>query len=262
MARLLNEEIKHVEEIAPGIFRMEVESAYISAEAHPGQFVNIQCCNGIDVFLRRPISICSVNRNKGTFTIVFKVVGKGTRYLSQKQAGSTLDFIGPLGTSFDLSEEFGRIAVVGGGIGIFPLLFLLQEKKGSHKTAFIGFRNRELSVLTKELKNSSHSFLLSTDDGSLGYKGSVTELLQKEISNGAKYDIIYTCGPEPMLREVVNLAKEKNIKCQVSLEQRMACGIGACLVCACKTKYNEGWQYSHVCKDGPVFWSNEVIMDK
>jgi dihydroorotate dehydrogenase electron transfer subunit len=262
MARLLNEEIRHIEEIASGIFKMEVESAYISARALPGQFINVQCCSGIDVFLRRPISICSANGNRGTFTIVFKVIGKGTRYLSQKQAGSTIDLIGPLGTSFDLSEEFGRIAVVGGGIGIFPLLFLLQEKKGSHKTAFIGFRNMELSVLTKEFKNSSHSFLVSTDDGSLGYKGSVIELLKKEIDNGAKYDIIYTCGPEPMLREVVSLTKEQNIKCQVSLEQRMACGIGACLVCACKTRHNEGWQYSHVCKDGPVFWSDEVILEE
>jgi dihydroorotate dehydrogenase electron transfer subunit len=262
MARLLSKEIKHVEEIAPETFRMEVESPYISTEALPGQFVNVWCCSGIDAFLRRPISICSVNRDKGTFTIAFKVIGKGTHYLSQKKAGSTLDFIGPLGTSFDLSEEFGRIAVVGGGVGIFPLLFLLQEKKGLHKTAFIGFKNRVLSVLTKEFKSSSHSFLLSTDDGSLGYKGSVTELLQKEISNGAKYDIIYTCGPELMLREVVNLAKENNIRCQVSLEQRMACGIGACLVCACKTKHNDGWQYSRVCKDGPVFWSDEIIMER
>lgn len=170
-----------------------------------------------------------------------------------------MDFIGPLGNIFDLNEKYERIAVVGGGIGIFPLLFLLNEKNNCHKSSFIGFRNKDCIVLKEEFKRASDAFMISTDDGSEGTKGLITHLLEREIKKN-RLDIIYTCGPLSMMKEVVRLADTYAIKCQVSLEQRMGCGIGACLVCACKTKHGEGWKYSHVCRDGPVFWSDKIIL--
>ncbi|NLD49982.1 MAG: dihydroorotate dehydrogenase electron transfer subunit [Clostridiaceae bacterium] len=261
MSKVLFERVRNVEKIAKSIYRMTIESEYISQNALPGMFVNVKCSEGINALLRRPISICSVDRDKSTFDIIFQIKGIGTEYLSQTKPGSQVDLIGPLGKPFDISDEYKSIAVVGGGIGIFPLLFLLREKKNAEKAAFLGFRSIDYVVVTEEFKAASNSLFISTDDGSFADKGIVTISLENELEK-KKYDIIYTCGPMPMIRKVVQIAKDKGIKCQVSLEQRMGCGIGACLVCACKTGTDENWKYSHVCKDGPVFWSNEVIFDE
>lgn len=261
MSKVLIEEIEKVDKLASSIYRMTIKSPYIALKAMAGQFVNVKCSEGINALLRRPISICSVDREKETFDIVFQIKGIGTEYLSQKIQGSTVDVIGPLGNSFDTGIQYKNIAVVGGGIGIFPLLFLLKEMKNSNKSTFLGFRSKELIVLNDEYNKNSDNVFISTDDGSYGYKGIVTDLLEEELKS-IKYDIIYTCGPTPMIKKVVDIAAQNNIKCLVSLEQRMGCGIGACLVCACKTKKEDGWEYSHVCKDGPIFPSSEVIFDE
>ncbi|RCX10349.1 dihydroorotate oxidase B electron transfer subunit [Anaerobacterium chartisolvens] len=260
MAKALKEEIESIDRLAPGIFKMTLKSKYVAENALPGQFVNIKCSEGINALLRRPVSICDIDQSRGTFDIVFQVKGLGTEYLSRSRPGDLLDIIAPLGTSFDLSPEYKRIAVVGGGIGIFPLLYLLKSVKHAEKTAFLGFRSKEHIVLEDEFKSAADRLLISTDDGSLGHKGVITGLLDGELS-GQPVDIIYTCGPLPMLKETIREADKYRVKCQVSLEQRMGCGIGACLVCACKTKHGDEWQYSHVCKDGPVFWSSDVILD-
>ncbi len=260
MSKILNEKVQSVEKLAEGIYKMTIESPYVSQNAKPGQFVNIKCSEGINALLRRPISICSVDRKQNTFTIVFQLKGVGTELLSQKKKGDTVDFIGPLGKEFELSEAYQKIAVVGGGIGIFPLLNILKEKECRLKNAFIGFRSLDYMVLKENFEKYSSALHISTDDGSYGYKGLVTDLLENDIQKN-NYDVIYTCGPMPMIKKVVEIANKYNIKCQVSMEQRMGCGIGACLVCACKTKLGDEWEYSHVCKDGPVFWSDEVIFD-
>lgn len=260
MPKVLQEEIRAIEKIAPGIFQMTLNSEYIAQNALPGQFVNIKCSEGINALLRRPISICTVDKGKNTFTIVFQIKGIGTEYLSQKGVGAKVDMIAPLGNTFDTSKGYKNIAVVGGGIGIFPLLYLLEEKKDAIKSAFLGFRSKEMIVLRNEFETNTNNLFISTDDGSAGYHGLVTDLLEQEL-NICKFDLIYACGPMPMIKKVMGIAEINNIKCQVSLEQRMGCGIGACLVCACKTKLGDDWEYSHVCKDGPVFWSNEVILD-
>lgn len=260
MSRVLMEKIEGIEKIAKSIYKMTVKSKDISMNARPGQFVNVKCSEGINALLRRPISICNVDRDRETFDIVFQIKGIGTEYLSQKKVGSEVDLIGPLGKPFNISDQYKRIAVVGGGIGTFPLLYLLKEMKEADKSAFLGFRNSDYVVLTDEFDAASNSLSIATDDGSTGYKGLVTDLLEKELHEKG-YDIIYTCGPLPMIRKVVDIANKEGVKCQVSLEQRMGCGIGACLVCACKTGKPDDWEYSHVCKDGPVFWSDEVIFD-
>ncbi|MCR4434348.1 MAG: dihydroorotate dehydrogenase electron transfer subunit [Clostridiales bacterium] len=269
MPKVLKEKILRSEALARSIYRMTVESEYISQTARPGQFVNLKCSDGIEPVLRRPISICRVNREQKTFELVFQVRGRGTELLSRKKAGDSVDILGPLGNPFEISAHYKKIAVVGGGIGIFPLLFILDEY-GKHRednlkafdlSAFIGFRDKDSIVLKDEFEKACDTCRISTEDGSAGCRGFVTGLLEEELSR-KHYDIIYTCGPTAMMKKVAETAGLYKVPCQVSLEQRMGCGIGACLVCACKTKYGDGWEYSHVCKDGPVFWCDRVIFDE
>ncbi|NLC67796.1 MAG: dihydroorotate dehydrogenase electron transfer subunit [Clostridiaceae bacterium] len=269
MPLVLKEEIIFNKELVPGIFELAFISEYVSQRAKPGQFVNIKCCDGLDTILRRPLSICSVNRKNNTVIVAYRETGKGTRYLARKKAGDKLDLIGPLGNWFHVSDEYKSIAVVGGGIGVFPLLFLLQQNPCAFKGAYIGFESNTCIVMEKEFLHCSDKIMLATNDGSKGFKGFVTDLLalnllqegSKGKINGEKYDIIYACGPMPMMKKVFELASKMGIKCQVSLEQRMGCGIGACLACACKVKHDGDWHYKRVCKDGPVFWGEEVDFD-
>ena len=261
MPEVLKEKIKALDPIGPGIYKMTISSEYVAANAEPGQFVNVKCSEGINALLRRPISICDVDREGKTFDIVFQIKGLGTELLSQKPVGSEVDLIAPLGKGFDVSAAYKNIAVVGGGIGIFPLLYLLKSSKAEKKSAFLGFRNKDFIVLEKEFRSVTDAYGISTDDGSAGHHGLVTDLLEQALDRD-KLDLIYTCGPMPMIKKVMDIAAARGVKCQVSLEQRMGCGIGACLVCACKTKLGDEWEYSHVCKDGPVFWSEEVILDE
>lgn len=242
------------------ICKMTASSEYICKNALPGQFLNIICSQ--DALLRRPISICDVSLEKNEFDIVFMLKGKGTNQLSLKKEGDLLDVIGPSGTSFDISSKYKKIMTVGGGIGVYPLLYLLKYSNAATKTCCLGFRSSDFAVLTNEFVNCTSTFHISTDDGSAGSKELVTERMKKAVETDYP-DIIYTCGPTQMIKAVAQFAHEYKIPCQVSMEQRMGCGIGACLVCACKTKKDndDGWDYSHVCKDGPVFWSDRVIFD-
>lgn len=261
MPGILTEKILQVEKIAPVIFKMTIASEYIASNALPGQFVNIRCSDGVNALLRRPISICKVDRTKSTFDIVFQIRGTGTELLSRMQPGESADLLGPLGNSFDLDAKYSRIAVIGGGIGIFPLLFLLNQSKAKVKKGYLGFRNSDFIVLEEEFKKASDGLLLSTDDGSAGYHGLVTDMLAKDLKNGT-FDMLYSCGPTPMIKQVIKLADQYGIPCQVSMEQRMGCGIGACLVCACKTRYGDDWEYSHICKDGPVYRSSDLLFEE
>lgn len=261
MAKILKEKIVAIEEIASSIFKMTIKSDYVSQNAMPGQFVNIRCGEGLSPLLRRPVSICDVDRYNKSFDIVFQVRGAGTAYLSKMKPGSLADIIAPLGRAFEISNNDKKIAVLGGGIGVFPLLFLLKETAASEKTAFLGFRNKQSIVMFEEFNKASDNIRISTDDGSEGYHGLITDLLEAALKEN-RYDVIYTCGPMPMMKKAVEAANRHEIKCQVSLEQRMGCGIGACLVCACKTRLGDEWEYSHVCKDGPVFWSDEVVFEE
>jgi len=264
MQLVLFEKIIYNEVLTPDIYRLVFRSEYIAQNAKPGQFVNIKCCEGVNTILRRPISICDVDKDNNYVTIVYQKRGKGTEYLSRTRAGDTLDVIGPLGKSFETSDQYKNMAIVGGGIGIFPLLFLLKESKSLRKTAFIGFRNKENSVLIDEFRRYADDLVISTDDGSLGHKGFITDILRDRITD-EKFDIIYTCGPEVMMKKVARIADQAGVPCQVSLEQRMGCGIGACLACVCRIKINsdkennsQSWYYRRVCKDGPVFWGDQV----
>ncbi len=261
MAYQLLDRIVGIERLTGEIYAMTVESEKISEVSVPGQFVNIKCCEGTQALLRRPISICSVDRKAATYKLLFQKKGSGTELLACKKQGDTLDVLGPLGNGFDMNIKYKRIAVVGGGIGVFPLLFLLNDSKAIVKRTYLGFREKNLVVLENEFRDSSTTMEITTDDGIYGTGGFVTDILARDLSID-NIDMIYACGPTVMLKKIADIAKKTGTECQLSLEQRMGCGFGTCLVCACKTHVQDGdWQYSHVCKDGPVFNSRDIIFD-
>lgn len=257
MTKMLKEKIVDISVLNETTIKFTIESEYIAQNSKAGQFVNIRPSEGIDPILRRPISICDINTNENTFDIVFMKKGAGTNLLAEKKVGDFLDIVGPSGNGFYVSDEFANIAVVGGGIGIFPMLNLLKNYEHGRRLAYLGFRDEENVVLMDEFDEASEFLKISTDDGSFGYKGLVTDLLEKDLLE-TEIDIIYACGPMPMLNKVKEIANKHNKKCQISLEQRMGCGIGACLVCVCKTKKDDVIEYKRTCKEGPVFWANIV----
>ncbi len=258
MGKILKEQIVNTQMLCKDVYKMTIRSEYVASNAKPGQFVNVRC-GGLDTMLRRPISICDVNKSQNTFDIVIQVKGSGTERLCSMCQGE-VDIMAPLGNSFMIDDKHKNICVVGGGIGTFPLLYLLKSSQSIHKTALLGFRTKVAVVLEDKFKAAADAVEIATDDGSYGKKAFVTELLEETITS-QKPDIIYTCGPAVMMQKVAFIAGINGIPCQVSMEQRMGCGIGACLVCACKTKKGDDWGFSHVCKDGPVFWSTEVCWD-
>ena len=222
----------------------------------PGQFVHIRCGEGL--LLRRPISVCSCMEDEpdDLLSIVFEVRGEGTRWLAGRELGDSLDVLGLAGNGFDLKPE-GRYLLVGGGIGIPPMLGCSQYT-GGRATAILGGRSRDKIILEDFFREDCAKVLCATDDGSLGHHGFVDALVRRELSEDRGYDGVLACGPKPMLRNVAKVAEEFGIPCQVSMEERMGCGVGACLVCACDMA--DGSR-KHVCKDGPVFDSREVDWD-
>lgn len=237
-------------------FILTFESKEISSECKPGQFVNVSC----DKFLKRPISIYSANKDSGLFSIAIRVKGEGTAYLETKNPGESLSILGPLGNGFDL-QNVSHCVMVGGGIGIYPLIYLLEEarKLGIKTTSICGFRSREDSFLIDDIKLLSDNVVFASECGDMDVCGNAVDAM-KHIDLNSSY--IFTCGPMPMMKAVSEVAIEKNIPCQVSLEQRMGCGTGICLVCACKVKTSEDdFGYKRCCKDGPVFDAREVLWD-
>ena len=219
----------------------------------PGQFVHIKCGEGL--LLRRPISVCTCNEDDPSdiLDIVFEVRGEGTQWLAQREEGEYLDVLGMAGNGFPIDRK-SRCLLVGGGIGIPPMLGCAQYT-GGRSTAILGGRSADKIILTGEFDAYCKDVLVATDDGSLGHHGFVDALVRQELEKDNAYDYVLACGPKPMLRNVAKVAEEFGVTCLVSMEERMGCGIGACLVCACDMA--DGSR-KHVCKDGPVFDSKEV----
>ncbi len=244
------------QEYGNGLFALTLHAPNIAAEAKCGQFVHITCGEGN--LLRRPISICDVEGE--TLKIVFQVKGEGTKWLSRRSAKHTVDVLGPLGHGFDLNALGERPVMIGGGIGVPPMLYTMKNAKANSAspTAILGFRNKDAVILTEDFEKVGDTHIC-TDDGSFGTHGFVTNVLEQHIS---KFTGICACGPKLMLKAIAQLAEKAGLPCQVSMEERMGCGIGACLVCACELKLRDGEQgvrYGHVCKDGPVFDAKEVV---
>lgn len=243
--------------IATDVYDMWIRTE-LAKDAVPGQFICLYPKNE-STLLPRPISICEVDEKKETLRIVYRLAGKGTREFATYKEGDTVDILGTLGNGFPLEaakeENVKNIFLIGGGIGIPPMLQLAKDL--SVKTdILVGYRTNEL-FLEEDLKKYGNVFV-ATEDGTAGTKGNVMDAIKKE---GLQADLIYACGPMPMLRAIKAYAEEHNIKAYISLEEKMACGVGACLGCVCKTK--EVDHHSHVyntriCTDGPVFEAGEV----
>lgn len=217
----------------------------------PGQFVEVDVPGIKDVFLRRPISVHDVDVAANTVTLLIQIVGKGTAHLSQLKVGDSLSLVYPLGKGFSVSENVKSPILVGGGVGIAPLLYLAKcyAAVGIRPTILLGGRTQDL-IPTRESFAPYGDMLYATEDGSLGFKGLVTNHPQfVGMLQEGEADMIQTCGPTPMMKAVARMAVSSKLPCEVSLENTMACGIGACLCCVCDT--DEG--HLCVCKEGPVF---------
>lgn len=249
------------EELKPGIFKFGIQADEIVNAAKPGNFIEIRVNNDIEPFLRRPISIYNMDKENGVLEFIFQVKGKGTKILSERNIDDLIDIVGPLGYGTFKYSNYQNLAIIGGGIGVFPLYELAKNAKNDNKNVniYLGFRNKDLVVLEDEFKRVSNNLIVTTDDGSYSEKGFAIDFLKQDIET-KKIDSIYACGPLPMLKEVQKLAIEKKIPCQISLEEKMACGLGVCLGCAVKTSAssNENPEYWHVCKAGPVFQAKDV----
>jgi dihydroorotate dehydrogenase electron transfer subunit len=250
-------EIVRTEQLTVDIYRLTVKAPDIAQAAMPGQFVMIKVGDGLDPLLRRPFSVHQVDTN-GMVQVLFKVLGKGTRLLAGLLPGQNMDLLGPVGRGFSIAEH-NRHCLVGGGMGIAPLLFLAKEmlKKCNPAdiTVLLGAGNSsEIEAVKSDLESMGLPVKVSTEDGSLGHHGLVTELTEQ--LNRDERLTVYTCGPYPMLKAVVRQCRNNNWQCQVSLETFMACGLAACLGCAVHKPDMNG--YVHVCKDGPVFDAEEV----
>ncbi|MBQ7504928.1 MAG: dihydroorotate dehydrogenase electron transfer subunit [Ruminococcus sp.] len=233
--------------IADGVFSWTVENSELPALAECGQFVNIKVPGRT---LRRPISIC--DRDDDTLRLVFQVKGEGTRIMSEMRVGTEVEILAPLGHGFEI-QKAQRYCFVGGGIGVPPLLF--AAKQTENPLVITGFRSKNLVILQDEFKEIGSELYLTTDDGTDGIHGFVTDVLKEHIG---EVDGVCACGPIPMLKAVAAVCKDK-VRCQVSLEERMGCGIGACLVCSCKTKVGDEKVMTQVCRRGPVYDAEEVF---
>lgn len=250
-------EIIRTEKLTDDIHRFTVKAEDMAAASRPGQFVMVRAGEGLDPLLRRPFSIHQVAEG-GLLQILFKVVGKGTQNLAGLQAGRYMDLLGPLGRGFRQNSAPAHY-LVGGGIGIAPLLFLakklLKKNAPAALKVLLGARTKEeIALLVDDFKSMGLVVQAATEDGSLGLQGLVTDLMAPLPDEGGA--MVYACGPPPMLRAVVGVSRDKGWACQVSLETIMACGIAACLGCAVQRADLNG--YVHACKDGPVFDSDEV----
>ncbi|HEX6593871.1 MAG TPA: dihydroorotate dehydrogenase electron transfer subunit [Bacillota bacterium] len=243
--------VKSVSTIARDTIEMVLENEYISNHALPGQFVHVLVPSHT---LRRPISIANVDQKNNTITILFKVIGSGTEALATHQPGDTVDVLAPCGNGFNLQlNDMQTALLIGGGIGVPPLYYLgkaLAEKE-INVISILGFQSADHIFYEEEFLALGETYI-TTDDGSYGHRGFVTDVLHEV----GPFDQFYSCGPTPMLQAVTNKLKDK--RGYISLEERMGCGVGACFACVIPTNDDRGYQ--KICKDGPVFKAGEVVL--
>lgn len=258
--------VQGIQRIAPDVYRLVFSARAIARQAKPGQFLMIRPVKFREPLLPRPFSI---HRIRGNFLeILFKVVGLGTRQLAEAAKGDLLEIRGPLGRGFrvDLAKE---PVLVAGGLGVAPLLGLAESLSKLKKWPFripaklvIGAKTKKELFCLREFEQACLEVLVATEDGSSGHKGLVTDLLKKLFPKREAPVALYACGPNPMLKAVGRWAVARNIPCQVSLEARMACGLGACLGCVTAIKNEAGISYVNVCQEGPVFEAKDLVWDK
>ena len=241
------------EAINANVKRMVIEAPQIAEAAQPGQFVHVKKPDSVN-FLRRPFSIADADRENGTITLIYRIVGKGTAEYAAMKVGEAFSILGPIGNGFALKD--GRPLLIGGGVGIAPLIYLSRQLKDQKPILLIGGKNKDEVFWEKYLQEFADKIYITTDDGSVGFKGFTVQLLPQILAEN-NIEHIYTCGPNIMMESVAKLAHKHDIDCQVSLEKRMACGIGVCLGCTFEGKLTG--KRRKVCTEGPVFASKEVF---
>ncbi|MGI6550318.1 MAG: dihydroorotate dehydrogenase electron transfer subunit [Syntrophomonadales bacterium] len=251
--------IRH-REIVPYYYELEFIAPSIAQEVQPGQFVNVRVSDSLDPLLRRPFSIYDVDKKLGSITVFYKVVGRGTELLSQMPIQKRLDVMGPLGRPFSTPKHINRAYLIGGGVGIAPLVYLAKVLTANEVKVKVLMGASTAGFLSGKdmFDRLGVDYLVSTDDGSEGMRGRVTDLFKQQLSL-TDCDYIYACGPEPMLARITFLANQYGIQGEVSLEGHMACGVGACLGCAHQVKVGGDHRYAKICSEGPVFRIGEVI---
>lgn len=241
-------------------FLFTLESPQIAAKAQPGQFLMIKVSESTQPLLRRPISLHDVEGPR--LRIFFQIAGEGTRLLSRKKTGDSLDLLGPLGQGFTIRPEFRgkEVFCIGGGRGLAPLYFLSREllRVGARPVIFYGCRTAADLPLRDRLEKSGLEVLVSTDDGSAGFQGFVTRLLEEKLKN-KRPEFLYACGPDPMMEKLAEICRREQLAGEFSLEAVMGCGFGACWGCVKKIRRNGQEKYLKVCQDGPVFPHDEII---
>jgi dihydroorotate dehydrogenase electron transfer subunit len=264
MISLFSSPVLSKENLQEKIFKLTLFSPLVSKKARPGSFIHLKVGSDHFPLLRRAFSIHDVNAEQKSFDILFKVVGRGTDLLSKVAPGDTLSILGPIGNSFALPPKGKEIVLVAGGMGIAPLWFLLIHLLGrfhpDQLTFFLGAKTKKELLYTEKMRSMGVRLIITTDDGSLGRKGKVTEVFLNEIKK--RYPdhrslAVYSCGPQMMLSKMSEAAKRLDLPCQVSLETHMPCGVGACWGCVVKLT---GGTYQRVCVDGPVFDAKEVSL--
>jgi dihydroorotate dehydrogenase electron transfer subunit len=250
--------ILKTEKLAPDHFRLTLLSPKITKDAIPGQFIMIKCNDSTSPLLRRPIGINRMNKKKGTIDIVIRVVGIGTQCLSLLQVGEEIDILGPLGNGFDEFSIPQNVVLMGGGVGLAPLLSLAESLKGTKINiyALIGASSKSHILLKADFAKLGAKVIISTDDGTAGTKGNVTDLLKQLIKDGLPLATshVFACGPKPMIKALKTITDDDRLPTQVLMEEWMACGVGACNGCTIKTLSG----YKKVCSDGPVFDLGEL----
>lgn len=246
--------ITEQKKIATDIYGMWLQTKEIAREAVPGQFLSVYSRDASRM-LPRPISICEIDKGQGRIRLVYRIAGRGTAEFAACRPGDTLEIVGPLGNGFPLDKGYEKVFLIGGGIGIPPMVELSRQLTGE-KLIVAGYRNSEL-FLKEELEQGGRMYI-ATEDGSAGIKGNVLNAIEE---NGLKAEAVFACGPTPMLRALKTYAAEQGMDCYLSLEERMACGVGACLACVCKSMDVDSHTHvknKRICKDGPVFVAEEI----
>lgn len=238
--KIINSKILSNQLVMDNIYKMIIE---FSDEIKPGQFFMLKTLDN-SFLLPRPISVNDADEN--TVTFLYRVEKVGTTVISKLRAGEEIQAVGPLGNGFDMERLKGKVAVVGGGIGIAPLLYLAKNL-GKNADVYLGYKDSTYEI--EEFEKYASSVIVVTEDGSSGKKGFVTDHI-----NYQNYDAVVTCGPEIMMFKIADGCKNKNVTCYMSLERRMACGLGACLGCTVETINGN----KRACKDGPVFLSSDL----
>jgi dihydroorotate dehydrogenase electron transfer subunit len=230
-------------------------------KAKAGQFLSLYTGNAA-LLLPRPLSICAADTVSGVFRVIYRAVGEGTREIATLKPGDRVRLLGPLGSFYRVFPEHKRFALVGGGMGAPPMLALAKkirkEALDAHISVFLGFRSKFQTILEDDFKKYANEVIVATDDGTQGIKGNAVQALAADPN----FDIIYGCGPKIMLKFLAKFAEEREIPCYVSVEEHMACSVGACLACVVKVKDGENWAYRRVCNTGPVFNAKELVWDE